>query len=209
MPTSDPWPIAIKDAPRSNYKFVSYLLKVADGLNNHTATFTNAVPSPADIKKAADDLSAANAKAKHGTPADTADRDSKRQAAEELADHVVVYVRTTVRVKAANAADAANMILGVGLAIKTLAKRNKAQLAATYDRVSGDVYLVARAVAANAMYLWEWSLDQKSWVSIPQTMVAKTTVPNLAPGQVYAFRFRAQTRKGMGEYSMVVTLSLH
>jgi hypothetical protein len=51
----------------------------------------------------------------------------------------------------------------VGLAIKTVTKRNKAQLAATYDRVSGNVYLVARAVAASAMYLWEWSLDQKSW----------------------------------------------
>src|SRR4051812_28804079 len=111
MPTSDLWPIAIKEAPRSNYKFVTYLLKVADGLNKYAATFTNADPTAADIKKAADDLSAANAKAKHGTPADTADRDSKRLVAEELADRFVVYVRTTVRAKAASAADAASMIL--------------------------------------------------------------------------------------------------
>jgi hypothetical protein len=209
MSTSDPWPVAIKDAPRSNHEFVSYLLKVALGLNNHIAIFTNPVPTAADLQKAAVDLSAANAKAKHGTPADTADRDAQRLVGDELADRLVLYVRATVRAQAASASEAANMILGVGLAIKTVPTRTKAELAAKYDRVSGDVHLVARAVAADAVYLWEWSLDQKSWNSIPQTMVANTTVSNLAPGQVYAFRFHAQTRKGMGDYSMVVTLSLH
>jgi hypothetical protein len=116
------------------------------------------VPTAADLEKAADDLSAANAKAKHGTPADTADRDAQRLVGDELADRFVLYVRATVRAQAASAAEAANMILALGLAIKTVTTRNKAELAAKYDRVSGDVHLVARAVAADAVYLWEWSL---------------------------------------------------
>jgi hypothetical protein len=37
-------------------------------------------------------------------------------------------------------------------------------------------------------------------------MKADTTVAGLTPGQVYSFRFRAQTRKGLGDYSQVVSL---
>jgi hypothetical protein len=139
MPTSDLWPIAIKDAPRSNYKFVSYLLKVADGLNNHAATFTNADPPAADIEKAADDLSAANAKAKHGTPADTADRDAKRQAADLLVDRLVVHVQTTLHATPTSAADAAAKILTVGLGIQKQRTDTKPAFAAKHGFAPNEI----------------------------------------------------------------------
>ncbi len=56
------------------------------------------------------------------------------------------------------------------------------------------------------MYYWEISLDQQSWTSVPETLKARATITGLTPGQRYYFRFRAHTRKGLGDYSDVVTL---
>ena len=36
-------------------------------------------------------------------------------------------------------------------------------------------------------------------------MQARTTVAGLTPGQLYFFRFRAHSRKGLGDYSDAVT----
>jgi spore coat protein U-like protein len=64
-------------------------------------------------------------------------------------------------------------------------------------------------VARSAVYLWDYSLDLKTWTSVPQTMKASTTIAGLTMGQVYYFRFHAQTRKGVGNYSQVVSLLVH
>ena len=56
------------------------------------------------------------------------------------------------------------------------------------------------------MYFWQFSSDQKNWSNAPQTLKAKLTVTGLTPGQVYYFRFSAQTRKGPVDYSQIVSL---
>lgn len=201
-------PTAAKKSPRSNYLFVTFLYHIVTCLTGN-ANFATPSPSAATLKAAADGLSEANAKAKHGGPADTADRDAKRKAAEALVDQYVAYAQATVKAQAGDPATAKAMILGGGLSVREHNQAPKPPLAPKYGAVSGQVLLVALAVAATATYFWEVSSDGKVWQTLPYTMKAKTTVSGLTAGQVYYFRFRAQTRKGMGDYSQVVSLLVH
>ena len=75
-----------------------------------------------------------------------------------------------------------------------------------FTGLSGVVELDARAVAPSASYYWQFSLDGKSWTSAPETMKHVTVIAGLTPGQTYSFRFRALTRKGMRDWSQVVSL---
>lgn len=198
-------PIAVKKCPRPHDAFVTYVLHVASCLEGN-AIFASASPTPAELKAAAGKMADANAKAKNGGAAPVADRKAKRKDIEVMLDELVVYVRSTVRANAADAAAAAAMILSAGLSIRKPRTTSKAPLAAKHGGVSGDVLVSARSVSKTAIYIWEYSLDQQSWTSLPQTMTAKTRVSGLTPGQTYYFRFRAQTRKGLGDYSDVVKL---
>lgn len=206
---TEAWPKAVKKAPRSNYKFVDYLYGIANDLPNVPA-LAGATPSAAQIKTMADNLTQANAKAKHGGPAATAARDALRLQAEEMVDQLVWYTRTAIRAAAPDAATARSMILAAGLSVQLPSSAVKPPFAAKNGEVSGTAVLVVRAVADVAVYLWEMSADQKSWGSLPQTFKATTTVTGLTPGQTYYFRFRSQTRTGgVSNESQVVSLFVH
>jgi hypothetical protein len=198
-------PIAVKESPRSNHKFATYLSHIAQCLTGNQS-FPNVDPSAATIAAAADGMVKANAAAKHGGPGAAAARDAKRKDAEEMLVALLVNVQATVKAAPVDAAGAAAMILSTGLSIKKARVVNKPPLAARHGKVSGDVRLAARAVAKPAVYFWSYSLDQKSWTSVPETMVAKTTISGLTAGQVYYFRFQARTRKGLSDYADAVKL---
>jgi hypothetical protein len=68
------------------------------------------------------------------------------------------------------------------------------------------VALAAKTVAPVATYYWEHSPDQETWISVPETIKASTTVDGLSWAKVSYFRFRALTRAGKGDYSQVVSL---
>ena len=202
------FPIAVKNSPRSNHKFVTYLYHLVECLTGN-ASYVTPIPSVATLKAAADGLVTANAKAKGGGTIAVWDRNSQRDDAEQLVDQLVTYVRVTVRAQAGDPASAIAMILSAGLSVRKHTRRPKAALAAKYGAVSSEVRLVALAIAQTAIYFWEYSLDQTTWTSVPQTLKARVTLTGLTPAKVYYFRFRAQTRKGMGDYSAVASLLVH
>jgi hypothetical protein len=106
-------------------------------------------------------------------------------------------------------ADAQKVVDSAGMSLKKPSKRHKPDLAAKYTGVSGDVKLDAKAVAPSASYYFQFSLDNKSWTSVPETMKHVTIITGLTPGQTYYFRFRALTRKGMRDWSQIVSLIAH
>jgi hypothetical protein len=105
----------------------------------------------------------------------------------------------------ASPADAATVITSAGMRIRKVTKRNKPPVSVRQGAVSGSVVLEALRVAAVAMYWWQYSLDQKNWTEVPETMKVKVALSGLTPGQVYYFRFRAHTRKGPVDFSQVVS----
>jgi hypothetical protein len=86
------------------------------------------------------------------------------------------------------------------------ASRTKHALRADQGPRSGSASLVAAAVHHTAVYFWEYSLDQVTWTSAPETMTSDTVIDGLTPGKVYYFRFRATTRKERIGYSGMASL---
>jgi hypothetical protein len=88
------------------------------------------------------------------------------------------------------------------------AHRPKPPLAAKHGATSGNVLVVALAIARSLTYTFEWSLDQVAW----STTIAgetRTTITGLMSGKVYWFRVRAFLRDGtttdyVGPVSLVV-----
>ena len=208
MSGPEAFPIAVKNSPRSNHTFVTYLYKLVECLTGN-ASYASPTPSVATLKAAGDGLATANAKAKNGGQIAVSDRGSKRVDADKLVDQLVAYVRVTVRAQEGDPASAAAMILSSGLSVRKHTKPQKAALAARYGAVSSEIVLVALAVARTGVYFWEYSLDQVTWTSVPQTLKARVTIKGLTPAKVYYFRFRAQTRKGMGDYSPIASILAH
>jgi hypothetical protein len=115
------------------------------------------------------------------------------------------YVQNVV--DASNPANAESIIGSAGMAIRKVTLHDKAALAVKQGTVSGTVTLSAKAAATKAAYNWQYSTDQKTWTSLPQTLKAKTGVSGLTSATTYYFRSQALTPKG-GESDWGQTISL-
>jgi len=109
------------------------------------------------------------------------------------------YVQTLA--DAVETTQAAVLIKSAGFFLKSRAGRGRQTLSARTGRASGIVRLTAAFAGKVALYEWAYSLDQKKWLLLPPTTVAKTTVESLTPGTTAYFRTRALRRAGMGDWS--------
>ena len=178
--------------------------KVHDGMSNNVL-----FPSPSiSMAQLANDITAYQASLSGTGKLSTAEKKSlKRKLATDL-KHLRNDVQIVVE-QQTNVADALKVATGAGMTLKKTTKRNKPELAAKYTGISGVVELDAKAVAPSASYYWQFSLDAKNWSSVPETMKHVTVISGLTPGQTYYFRFRALTRKGMRDWSQVVSVIVH
>ena len=97
------------------------------------------------------------------------------------------------------------MIESAGMTIRKVTLHDKAQLSVKQGSVSGTVTLMAKAAGKRAAYDWQYSVDQKTWTSIPPTIQAKTGVQALTPGTIYYFRFQALLSTGEQNWSEIVS----
>jgi hypothetical protein len=82
----------------------------------------------------------------------------------------------------------------------------KPDIAVKHGPVPGAVVVTVRAFQGKGSHHWQMSTDQKTWIDLPETTSAKTTVVGLTAGTLYAFRHRTLTRIGLSEWSTVVTI---
>jgi hypothetical protein len=87
--------------------------------------------------------------------------------------------------------DGAAIIESAGMSRKNARGPSPAELTVKQSRISGAVILVARAIAL--------------WVSAETTFECKTELFGLTRGPRHYFRFRARTRRGLGNWSQVVS----
>ncbi len=130
------------------------------------------------------------------------DRAAKRSALVALLKHLRDYVQQICELNVANAAAIAE---SANMRLRLVTIHVKAALTITQGLVSGSVVCDAKAVAKQATYYFSYSLDEKNWISVPETMKSKITISGLTPGQTYYFRFRALTRKTMSDPSQIVS----
>jgi hypothetical protein len=73
--------------------------------------------------------------------------------------------------------------------------------------VSGAVKLATASAGHRASYDWEYSIDGgKTWVAMPSTLQARTTLSGMVPGATVMFRYRAVIKTGEGDWSQPTSL---
>ena len=90
--------------------------------------------------------------------------------------------------------------------LRTVPTREKPPLAAKQGKVSGSVVLAAKAIKGAKTNNWQYSTDAgKTWVDVPQTTKATTTIANLQPGTNVEFRQRVVTKTGVADWGQPIT----
>lgn len=200
-------PFATLGLPTPNLALIAFAKGILGSLTNNPS-FPSPTPSLDVFAANIDAFDKAEAHAATRTKGAAAQRNAKKQKVIQDLRHLRDYVQSVAEAQA-TPAEAGAMIASAGMATRAVTKRSKPPLTARNTGTSGTVLLDAEAVAQTATYYWQYSLDQKTWTSAPETMKARTTIAGLTPAQVYYFRFRALTRNGATDYSQVVSLLVH
>jgi hypothetical protein len=200
-------PVAILRLPRLNKPFITFAKAVHDHLKDNPSFPT---PRPSLGVFAAYITAFEEAETKAATRAKGAAevRDAKRLKVKEDLLHLRDYVQSVVEAQA-TIRDGASLIESAFMSVRQSSKRSRAELSAKNAEVSGSVVLDAKAVARTAAYYWQYSLDQQTWISVPDTLQARTVITGLTAAKTYYFRFRALTRTGETDFSQVVSLLVH
>jgi hypothetical protein len=131
-------------------------------------------------------------------------RDAKLATVENGFKSLLAYVQGVAN--AGTPTDAPALIEGAGFTVRHVGSRDKPALSAKGGSVTGSVKLTAKAGGSRAAYNWQYSTDQKTWTSLPQTMQAKTGAQGLTAGLVYYFRVQILLPAGEQNWSQVVSL---
>ena len=206
MSKSKKGPTGVLKVPKQKKALSPYGRHVVTCLTG-SAKVQNPNPPLTTITAACNALDVSQA-AMPGNKAVTAQRDADYLALLLLLHHELDCVNGVAE-QQTSPADAEAVITGAGFSVRKDYKRYKDTLAATYGLASGAVKLDARALGRDASYYWQWSTDMKTWVSLPETKKASTTITGLTPATTHYFRFRALTRKGMTDWSQDVSLLVH
>jgi hypothetical protein len=187
--------------PRKEAALLAFVLLVVQKMTNNPS-FT----SPGTVVTALGAAAAAfqTALANMSTFKDLTDaRTAAKQAVVDRLLQVQAYINGVVATLPPDLATAA--VESTGLATKKRSTRTKPPLEIKYGGLPGSVVAVALAAAKSAVYYFEYSSDQKTWLACPIVMKAKTFLSGLTIGTIYYFRVHAQTRKGLTELSSVVS----
>jgi hypothetical protein len=111
------------------------------------------------------------------------------------------------QVSDANPEQAEAIITSARLAVKKTAARQKQSFVAKYGATSGTIHVIAKAAGPRASYEWQYSLDGgKTWIAVPNTLQANTTITGLPVATTVEFRYRPTTKTGPGDWSQPTSI---
>jgi hypothetical protein len=178
---------------------ISFAQSVATSMTAESTTFPPPTPTmtafQADIGALVTAETAALARAKGAVDARTA----KLQTVRTDLENLKAYVQAVA--DAANPSNASSIIESSGMTVRKNTLHDKPTLAIRQGSVSGTVVIVAKAVGRRAAYGWEYSTDQKTWTSLPQTIQAKTGASGLTSATLYYFRVQPLLPSGEENWS--------
>jgi hypothetical protein len=190
--------LATLKLPKVVAALVEYAQAIVTAMTNNPR-FPSPVPALAVVTTAIAALQSAQTAALARTKGAVTARNDKKAALVALLQQLRMYVQT---VADADPENSAAIIQSAGIAVKKSAARKPRVFSALQGAVSGTVKLVTATAARRASYDWEYSIDGgKTWLLLPSTMQAKTSVAGLTPGGTVQFRYRALTKSGEGDWS--------
>jgi hypothetical protein len=189
-------------------KTVPALLSCADHIvDSMTGNPSFSTPSPtlASVAQAITELRTAQAVTLSRTKGAAQARNDKLAALVKLLQLLRSYIQSVADV---DAETASTVITSAGLAVKKPPTLKPRVFAATPGDNSGTVKLVTVSAGPRSSYLWQVSLDGgKTWVDLPATTQARTTVTALPAGTTVLFRYRSVTPKaGQGDWVPPISL---
>lgn len=195
-----PRAIATLKLPKNTSALVTFAVGVVKAMTGN-ANFPSP-PSLTDLETAITALQTAETAAAARTKGAAAVRNQKKQVVVTLLEGERTYVQS---VADTNPENGPGIVEGSGFALRKnpIHPPRGFTVKATG---AGAVKIVVPAAAARASYEWQYSVDGgKTWVALPGTLKAKTTLTGLTPQSTVQVRYRALTKAGEGEWSQPVT----
>jgi hypothetical protein len=190
--------LAILKLPNVIAALIAYAQAITTAMTNNPR-FPSPVPALAVVTAAIAALQSAQSLALARTKGAVTARNDRKAALIALLQQLRMYVQT---VADGDLENSAAIIQSAGIAVKKTAVRRPRVFDAVQGAVSGTVKLVTASAGKRGSYDWEYSTDGgKTWLLLPSTMQAKTTVTGLTPGATVQFRYRALTKIGEGDWS--------
>jgi hypothetical protein len=184
---------------------VAYALNLVAKMQNNPA-FATPTPTLAAITAAANDLAAAEQTASQKTKGAVTLRNDKRAVLVTLLHQLRSYVQSQAD---ANLENGQAIIESAGMTVKKTVARKARVFAARPGTTSGTVHLTTPSASKRAAYDWQYSIDGgKTWVAVPSTLKAQTTVSGLTAGATVMFRYQSLTKAGEGDWSQPVSFTV-
>jgi hypothetical protein len=166
--------------------------------------FATPNPTLASVTTAVDALDAAILPAAGRPPGATQALKDKQADLISLLKHLADYV---LGIAEQSPGSAITIVQSAAMYVLGHTVAPKPDLAALDGAISGQAVLRARAGKPRpTTHYWQSSLNQKDWLSAPDTTHATTTIGNLTPGQVYYFRHASMRKNVRTDWSQVVSL---
>jgi len=189
-------------SPRRIADLLVFAQTVHDTMAANSKTLPSPNPALTVLQTDIGTLTTTQATAKTRVAGAVAARDAAAKVLKVDLNNERAYVESLVN---ANPANAAEIVAAAGMSLHKPPTRSKPPLAIQAGATSGTVKLVAKATQGAAANDWQVSTDGgKTWVDLPSTTKATTTVANLTPGTTVQFRQRVLTKDGVSDWSVPV-----
>jgi hypothetical protein len=193
----------LKLSPRIK-NVITFAQSVASAMTSSAASFPSPVVSLTTFQADIAALSTAETAVLARTKGAVEARNAKLAVVKGDLEKLKTYVQGVA--DAATPSDAEAIVQGAGMGVRKVTLHDKAALSVKQGSVSGSINLEAKAAAKRAAYQWQYSTDQKTWTSLPQTLQAKTGTSGLTAGTTYYFRVQPLTMTGTEDWSQLVAL---
>lgn len=195
--------LAALKLPKAVPALVSYAQGIVTGMTSNPH-FPSPVPTLAALSQAISDLQAAETAALTRVKGAVAKRNELRTTLISLLQQLRGYVQVTAD---ANPENGASIIESAGLVIKKTPSRAPRTFSAKPGTVSGEVKVFAPSAGHRSSFEWEYSVDGgTTWLAMPPTIQAKTSITGLKPGSSVMFKYRSVTKTGASDWSQSITL---
>jgi len=181
---------------------ITYAQRIVTAMTGNPV-FVSPSPTLATVQTSIVALQAAEASALARTKGAVTTRNDKKAALVATLQLLKGYVQSVADADPENSAAA---IQGAGMAVKKTPVRKPRVFSAVQGAVSGTVKIITASGGRRVAYDWEYSIDGgKTWLLMPSTLQAKTSVTGLAVGSTAQFRYRVTTKTGEGDWSQPIS----
>jgi len=190
--------VAVLTLPKPVPSIITYAQRIVTAMTGNPA-FVSPSPTLASVQTSIVALQAAEASALARTKGAVTARNDKKAALVASLQLLKGYVQSVADADPDNSAAA---IQGAGMAVRKTPVHKPRVFNAVQGAVSGSVKIITASGGRRVAYDWEYSIDGgKTWLLLPSTLQAKTSVAGLAVGSTAQFRYRVTTKTGEGDWS--------